>query len=435
MPPPLPGPDGFLLSPDDPLHAAQLRLSDYLFAEEQRSPGAPFDAAIWRKLPKRLVPDQVAAVLLRLAWLDQHDAELENAHLARMRLTTLLRVLYKFKPPYMESDLCRLLDLTVPLLGRIAPYGPVECVVEYVKSNDLTLALCSSLRHFQSSLREEMSSGQAAMQSLRQQLHMLLWLDEWEPLDPARCWSECVRRDFRAVSGERQAKWRSLLKHLRGNAPVRMPAGWAREAEPLLAAVGIEDFREQIHVWFAPFRSGQPLPLSVAGSYVIKGLIWFCAVARDEDLKECCLWLLGAKWKQKRNTEKVMVALGEFGVAKEELIARNLIKPPAPLLTSSLLEKLKKAVVLMPANHIQMDPDGDLIVVQGQLHFYRLFRSTGRMERVSDNAVLDLNWPAIPDQFRLVLHRECDSPEQLALRAHLLMQDAIFGDYFISKRT
>ncbi len=433
MPPPLPGPDGYLLSPDDPLHAAQLRLSDHLFTEEQRSPSAPFDVAIWRKLSKRLIPDQIAAVLLRLAWLDRHDAELENAHRARMRLTTLLRVLYKIKAPYTEVDLCRLLDLTVPLLGRIAPYGPVECVAEYLKSNDLTPALCTSLRHFQSSLREEMSSGQAAMQSLRQQLHMLLWLDEWEALDPARCWSECVRRDFRAFSGERQKKWRSLLKHIRGNVPVRMPAGWAREASPLLAAVGIDDFREQIHVWFSPFRSGQPLPLSVAGSYVVKGLIWFCAVGRDEDLKQCCLWLLDAKWKQKRNTEKVMVALGEFGIAKEDLIARNLIKPPPP--PPDLIEKLRKAVALMPANHIQMDPDGELIVVQGQLHFYRLFRSTGRMERVSDNAVLDLNWPAIPDQLRLVLHRECDSPEQLALRAHLLMQDSIFGDYFVPKET
>jgi len=435
MPTPLPGPDGFLLSPDDPWHAAQSRLSDYLFAEEQRSPSVPFDVAIWRKLPKRLVPDQVAAVLLRMAWLDQHDAELQNAHLARMRLTALVRVLYKFKAPYTEADLCRLLDLTIPLLGRIAPYGPVECVVEYAKGNDLTPGLCVSLRRFQSSLQGEMSSGQAAMQSLRQQLHMLLWLDEWEPLDPARCWSECVRRDFRAFSGERQAKWRALLKHLRGNAPVRMPAGWAREAGPLLAAVGIEDFREQIHVWFAPFRSGQPLPLSVAGSYVIKGLVWFCAVARDEDLKESCLWLLDAKWKQKRNTEKVMVSLGEFGIGKEELIARNLIKPLPSSPPHSLLEKLQKAVVLMPANHIQMDPDGELIVVQGQLHFYRLYRSSGRIERVSDNAVLDLNWPAIPDQFRLVLHRECDSPEQLALRAHLLMQDGIFGDYFVRKET
>src|SRR4051812_13537957 len=326
MPTSLPGPDGFLLSSDDPLHAAQLRLNEYLLAEEQRNPSVPFDVAAWRKLPKRLVADQIAAVLGRLTWLDQHDAELENAHLARMWFITLLRVLYKFKAPYTEADLCRLLDLTIPLLGRIAPYGPVECVVEYLKSNDLTLALCSSLRHFQRSLRGEMSSGQAAMQSLRQQLHMLLWLDEWEPLDPAHCWSECVRRDFRGISGERQQRWRALLKHLRGNAPVRMPAGWARQAEPLLAAVGIDDFREQIHGWFAPFRSGGPLPLSVAGSYVIKGLVWFCKVAGDEDLKECCLWLLDTKWKQKRNTEKVMVTLGEFGINKEELIARNLIK-------------------------------------------------------------------------------------------------------------
>jgi hypothetical protein len=199
-------------------------------------------------------------VLLRLAWLDQHDAELENAHLSRIRLTTLLRMLYSIKAPCTEPDLRRLLDLTVPLLGRIAPYGPVERVVEYIQTNDLTADLCRSLHNFQANLREEMSVSQASMQSLRQQLHMLLWLDEWEPLNPARCWSECIRRDLRAFDGERRVKWRGLLKHIHGNAPVRMPAGWARQAGPLLEAVGIEDFREQIHLWFAPFRSGEPLP-------------------------------------------------------------------------------------------------------------------------------------------------------------------------------
>jgi len=309
----------------------------------------------------------------------------------------------------------------------------VECVGEYLKSNDLTPELCRSLRAFQGNLREEMSISQASMQSLRQQLHMLLWLDEWEPLDPARCWSECVRRDFRAFSGERRIKWRALLKHLRGNAPVRMPAGWARQAEPLLDAVGLDDFREQIHIWFAPFRSGEPLPLSVAGSHVIKGFIWFCAVAKDDDLKECCLWLLDAKWRQKRNTEKVMVALGQFGISKEELLARSLIKPPPPTPGPRLIEKMQKAVCLRPENHIQMDPDGELIVIQGQLHFYRLFRSTGRMERVSDNAELELNWPAIPDSLRLFLKRECDSPQQLDFRAHMLMHDLLYGRYFIAK--
>jgi hypothetical protein len=433
MQPLLPGPDGFLVSPDDPLRASHLRLNDYLFAEEQRPTNTPFNVAVWRKLPKSSFADQVQAVLQRLAWLDRHDAELENAHLSRIRLSTLLRVLYSIKAPCSEPDLRMLLDLTTPLLGRIAPYGPVERTVQYLQKNDLTPELCSALHRFQASLREEMSISQASMQSLRQQLHMLLWLNEWEPLNPARCWSECIRRDLRTFVGERRVKWRALLKHIRGNAPVRMPAGWARQAAPLLSAVGMDDFREQIHIWFAPLHSGESLPLSVAGSHVLKGLIWFCAVARDEDLKESALWLLDVKWKQKRNTEKVMVALGELGISKEELRARSLIKPLPPAPTLQLIERMRQSACLLPGNHIQMDPDGELIIVQGQLHFYRLFRSTCRMERVSDNAILELNWPAVPDQLRLFLHRECDSPQQLDFRAHMLMHDGLFGQYFIAR--
>jgi hypothetical protein len=195
----------------------------------------------------------------------------------------------------------------------------------------------------------------------------------------------------------------------------------------------MDDFREQIHIWFAPLHSGESLPLSVAGSHVLKGLIWFCAVARDEDLKESALWLLDVKWKQKRNTEKVMVALGELGISKEELRARSLIKPLPPAPTLRLIERMRQSACLLPGNHIQMDPDGELIIVQGQLHFYRLFRSTCRMERVSDNAVLELNWQSVPDQLRLFLHRECDSPQQLDFRAHMLMHDGLFGQYFIAR--
>jgi hypothetical protein len=95
-----------------------------------------------------------------------------------------------------------MLDLTVPLLGRIAPYGPVERTIEYLQNNDLTPELCRALHHFQANLREEMSISQASVQSLRQQLHMLLWLDEWEPLNPAHCWSECIRRDLRVFVGD-----------------------------------------------------------------------------------------------------------------------------------------------------------------------------------------------------------------------------------------
>ena len=128
-----------------------------------------------------------------------------------------------------------------------------------------------------------------------------------------------------------------------------------------------------------------------------------------------------------------MVALMEFGFSKEDLGARKLIRPEPHDPMPRLIEKMRQAVCLHPANHIHIDEDGEKIIIQGQLHFYRLFRSTGRIERVTDNAVLELNFPSIPDSFRLILRRECDSQQQLDHRAYMLMNDAVFGCYFAVK--
>jgi len=427
----LPGPDGFLLAPDDPLRNAHLRLNDFLLAEEQRNAAtATIDAAPWRKLPKRELPGLTLAVLRRMQWLSHHDAELDNAHLSRTHLVRLLRVLYSIKSPANESELVAIVEATTPLLVRIAPYGPVERVAEYTKTNDLTPELCRALRTFQAALNDEPSGSQASMQSLRQTLHMLLWMDEWEPLDPARCWSECVRRDFREMTGERRVKWRALLKHLRGNAPVRMPKGWAKDAEPLLAAVGIEDFRDRLASWFTPFRSGLPLPLSVPGSHVLKGLIWYCAVANDEEARGISLWLLEVKWRQKRNTEKSLVALTELGITREELTSRQLIKERTPDPMRNFMQRLGQALALTTADRMAASAEEDLLIVQGQLHFYRVSLKTGHIERASDNATLELDWHSLPDQFRFMIDRECDSPKQVRMRSFLLMNDGVFGRYF-----
>ncbi|HEX5235782.1 MAG TPA: hypothetical protein VFW25_10685 [Silvibacterium sp.] len=423
-----------MLTPRDPLRAAHERLNDFLIAEEQRNPATPaFDVSPWRKLPKRELPQQTLAVLRRIRWLDQHDTELEDAHKSRITFARLLRVLYGISAEFAEPELVSIIEATTELLGRIAPYGPIDRITDYLKRSDLTPELCRALRAFQANLREEMSESQASMQSLRQTLYMLLWMDEWEPLDPARCWSECVRRDFRQMTGEQRLKWRALLKHLRGNAPVRMPRGWARDARPLLDAVGLDDFQEKIESWFAPFRSGQALPLSVPGSHVLKGLIWYCGVAGDERVKACALWLLDAVWRQKRNTDKSMVALTVLGISREELEARNLIKERMPDPMPRYLERLRNDLCAIPTIRMVNDEKGDLLIVQGQMHFYRLFRSTGRIERVSDNTVLELNWHSLPDQLRLVVNRESSSEFQIQMRAFMLMHDGVFARHFTEK--
>lgn len=138
---------------------------------------------------------------------------------------------------------------------------------------------------------------------------MLLWHDEWDALDPDTCWSERVRRDYRAMTGERRAKWRALLHHLRGDAGSKPAKPWVKEAQKRLVAIGIDDFRTMIRAWFEAFRAPEPVKLSLAGSHVLKGLLWYGAVARDAAVNEAALWLLDADCKPKRNADKVMVGL------------------------------------------------------------------------------------------------------------------------------
>ena len=276
------------------------------------------------------------------------------------------------------------------------------------------------------------------------------------------------------MEGERKVRWRRLLKHIRGNAPKRMPPAWAQEASERLAAVGIEDFNEQLALWFVPFRSGEPLPLSIPGSHVLKGLVWYVAVSGDETAKQTALWLLDVKWKQKRNMEKSMTALEVLGISEKELLDRNLIvKPPTkspeqqmeqlseiselwgkirfsevlnnPEKSVEVMEKLKEelrqpntplkkqlseALQSMAAPNMVVDHAEDMMVVQGEQHFYRLFLSTGQIERVTDNAELELNWEKIPDQTRMSFDRE-DYPQQRVMSlATFLMRDSIYAHYF-----
>jgi hypothetical protein len=432
------------------------------------------DLSKWKKLKKHQIIELIEAGLRRYTWLREHDAEIPDAHLERLKLLDLLRTLHTVKKlPYTEPELRTMLDLTTPLLNYIPPDGPVDHVMEFIQENDLTPELCQSLHRFQENLQEYGSV--ASMQSLRQRLHTLLFMDEWEPLKPSKCWSECIRRDFRAMEGERKTHWRQLLKHIRGNAPKRMPPAWAREASDRLAAVGIDDFNQQLAVWFAPFRSGEPLPLSIPGSHVLKGLVWYVAVSEDETARQTALWLLDVKWKQKRNMEKAMTALEVLGISNEELLNRNLIAKPAPTKSlpsfGNMLESLgwvrnviqafknpgnyspemgeklmedlqtgassnplmKQAADSMKAamsTDAVVDHDEGLMIVQGQQHFYRVFLADGRIERVTDNVELELDWENIPDDLRVTFQSS-----QPHLLAGFLQYDSIYGRYFRVKKS
>jgi hypothetical protein len=309
------GPDGFICARVDRHCAFHIRLNEHL-REQAKHPDTA--AAIARVAVKALrkevaakeLVELVIAIIGRLDWLVERLRRREGAEVWYRRLEAILDGLYRAKLPFASGDLSRIMQ-AYKGAAPVRYLAPIGLVVEHFRRHGLAPGLASAVRCFRDDYKAAVHGdyGQGEFQLALQRLNLLLWHDEWDALEPDACWSEEVRQSFRAMTGERQGKWRALLHHLRGDAGSKPPKPWAKEGEARLAAVGIEDFRATLAAWFRPFRSDRMLRLSPVGSHVLKGLLWYAALARDAAVNEAALAVLDAPFKPKRNLDKVMVAL------------------------------------------------------------------------------------------------------------------------------
>ncbi len=304
------GPDGFLCTEDDARAADHAFLNEAIRAQaaDPRNEHGIALAAIQRVKKER---GDAALVQLALAaferahWIDDHETEIADSAAWKRRMCYVLYHLYAQNLPFSAAEMRRL------ILGRGAAAPPVSRIGEYFESRALTPELCAALRQRRDRMRAGIGRDYKAIdvQANLQLLDMLLWHDESDLLDLGTCWSERVRRDLRAMTGERRERWRALLRHIRGDAGSKPPKMWTKAARLHLDAVGAEDFCAMVTAWFACFREGETLRLSTVGSHVLKGLLWYAALARDPTVTEAALAIIDAPWKSKRNLDKVMVAL------------------------------------------------------------------------------------------------------------------------------
>jgi len=379
------GLDGFLATAETPDYRAHVLLAEYL-SERHTAGGAALERALPRlrkELSKAELVALIRAIHARIGWIGGHERELSEPGRWQEFLAQLARNLYAPRLPFEASDLILMLQ-SHRQNRALWSFGPEELLVAYLETHDLTPELAAELRRFQSELQGVPGGmkyqNQAGYQVALAHVHMLLWHDESDPLDSAHCWSDGVRRDLRAMTGERKARWKALFRHIKGNAPAKPAKSWLKEAQQRLDAIGREDFRACLRAWLAAFRGGEPQRLSVAGSHILRGLLWYAALARDPELAADALALLDATWKAKRNLDKVMVALvsvletlppatawpsllrlqqewptssvqverflkktaAELGIAEEELKARALLKPKLEIgeLVERMMERL-----------------------------------------------------------------------------------------------
>jgi hypothetical protein len=308
------GPDGFLATEDVADYAAHVVLSDYLRERHQRG-GEALERILPRlrkELGKRELVSLIRAIHRRIAWIASEERSLSEPRRWQEFLAQLARNLYAPNLPFEEADLIRMLEGHRRYVA-LWSFGAEELVGAFLATHDLSPDLGNELRRFQAELKGGGGQGryqsQASYQSAVQQVHMMLWHDEGDALEPARCWSDLVRGDLRAMTGARKTAWRALFRHIKANAPAKPSPSWRKEAEKRLAAVGLDEFCERFFAWLAPCERGEPQTLTVAGSHVLRGLLWYAALANDPRIAATALALVDAKWKAKRNVDKVMVAL------------------------------------------------------------------------------------------------------------------------------
>ena len=363
------GPDGYLATDDAPEFAAQSLLADHLGERQKTGDGALAKALPrLRKLAKPAQADLIRAIHHRIGWIDENAAELSEPKRWQSWLAQLARALYSPSLPLDEADFILMLE-SHRRRRALWGFGPEELLVAWLDTHELSPALAAELRRFQADLRGVPGGmryqSQSAYQAATQHVYMLLWHDEADPLDPKRCWSDLVRADYRAMTGDRKAAWRAIFRHIRGNAPAKPPKGWVTGAEALLDRLGTDAFVERFLAWFEPLAGTEPQRLEVAGSHVLRGLLWYAAIVGDPRLPPAALCLLDTKWKARKNVDKAMVALvqimeamapetawpsllrlqqewpttsvqverllketaARFGITEEELKARALLKP------------------------------------------------------------------------------------------------------------
>ena len=230
------GPDGFITTSDIGDYSDQALLTEYL--HQRQIDGDAVLARVLSQLRKQLSKrEQVALVRIihrRIGWIAEHEGELAEPRRWQGFLSQLAYKLYSPKLPFEAEDLAILLD-SHRQHAALWWFGPEELLVAFVETHDIPADLAAALRRYQAELKGDPGSkkfqNQSSYQVASQHVHMLLWHDENDALDPSRCWSEAIRGDVRNMTGARRAHWKALLRHIKGNAPAKPPeAGLGKQS-------------------------------------------------------------------------------------------------------------------------------------------------------------------------------------------------------------
>ena len=303
----IPCPDGYLLDANSPLADAHHALNNYLVRHEEagwKTATKELNALRDKKLKMRIWK----ALFERLEWLREHHPDSQCFG----PLRDVAYAIEKWKLDPTHGDLLHILDETGKLAGHANTYAPMPHLMAYVAEHGLTRELSAAIREYRRRHDEaKVYVNQVSLQLFNSRMDMLAWRDEWDSIDPNKCWSQRIRSDFRSMAGSDREHWRRFLYSIEGDEGVRPAPKWLEEADARIQAIGVDAFRTRIRHWMDPLRRGSTQHLSREGSFILRSLIWIGQHLNDPELMSRISEIPEVQFKPKKYGEKVWRAAGE----------------------------------------------------------------------------------------------------------------------------
>ena len=470
------GVDGYDLMCEPELYRPQAILDRCLRdALSDDTPGA--NMSVWHDDPmvpllvgRQAAGDRAAfvrAVAARLRWLKRtskpaevigrHETPLGTYEVRgpdpylhwRVEIESIQRQLLAARPALDGVDLVELIETDTAAGMGASTRELLGQVKEHVRRNGYTLRLVEAIERWHAGCY-----GSASALGLRRQMGWLLWVEDVAPIREGDCWSHRIRKELRAMPPEERKKWRAIVEHATFVLGRKPPRGWEKAAKTALAAVPAVEFRERIRRWFAPFREGERLHLTVSGRDVARNLMWHALVAMDAEVDEAVAWFAEAQWRNKRDRSCAQTLLSAWAFvliersdslahrALETLQARVTLRGKTLQAYQDLCVRLRRQPLAQPsppptpapgllptilkrfADPTRVRMENDRLVVAGVRDTYEIDVKESRIVRRSDGRPIrieidfsqpgfammrplldgmDMNDPFQPNYFRLMV--------------------------------
>lgn len=238
----------------------------------------------------------------------------------------VLQALLRRKLPLSSQDALSLLGWLLEDQDRVSSYGfPLLGIVSAVVNVCETEAPSPELRQ---SINQAITSlrGHFEEADCRKAADRLAGLIQDGPsveIEPGEAWSDVALADLAALDAQARPRWNALLGFAQQVAA--KPTGrWFKEAQPLLDAVGIAQFKAAMLRWFPLVDRPRTRPIERANPWdpdwdhllkpqhvdLLKSLVWLCASVPDAELARALTSLAVSAYRKIPGKGPRLVVLG-----------------------------------------------------------------------------------------------------------------------------